>query len=127
MEIVNRNFQSQLHLSDHPVLNRIYVGRGISKVEDLDLSLGTLLSPDEIPDIGIAANRLVAALYQNEKILVIGDYDADGATSVALCLLCLRAFGFENVDFLVPNRFQFGYGLSPDLSLIHISEPTRPY
>ena len=115
MEIVNRNFQSQLHLSDHPVLNRIYIGRGILKVEDLDLSLGTLLSPDEIPDIGIAANRLVAALYQSEKILVIGDYDADGATSVALCLLCLRAFGFENVDFLVPNRFQFGYGLSPDI------------
>ena len=115
MEIVNRNFQSQLHLSDHPVLNRIYAARGILKVEDLDLSLSTLLPPDEMPDIEVAANRLVSALFQKEKILVIGDYDADGATSVALCLLCLRAFGFENVDFLVPNRFQFGYGLSPDI------------
>ena len=115
MEIVNRNFQSQLHLSDHPVLNRIYAARGILKVEDLNLSLSTLLSPDEMPDVEVAANRLVSALFQKEKILVIGDYDADGATSVALCLLCLRAFGFENVDFLVPNRFQFGYGLSPDI------------
>ena len=74
-----------------------------------------MLSPDEMPDVEVAANRLVLALCQKEKILVIGDYDADGATSVALCLLCLRAFGFENVDFLVPNRFQFGYGLSPDI------------
>ena len=91
MEIVNRNFQSQLHLSDHPVVNRIYSARGILKVEDLDLSLSTLLSPDEMPDVEVAANRLVSALFQKEKILVIGDYDADGATSVALCLLCLRA------------------------------------
>ena len=115
MEIVNRNFQSLLHLSDHPVLNRIYAARGILRIEDLDLSLGTLLSPDEMPDIEVAANRLVSALLQKEKILVIGDYDADGATSVALCLLCLRSFGFENLDFLVPNRFQFGYGLSTDI------------
>ena len=72
MEIVNRNFQSQLHLSDHPVLNRIFAARGILKGEDLDLSLSTLLSPDEMPDVEVAANRLVSALYQNEKILVIG-------------------------------------------------------
>ncbi len=76
MEIVKRNFPSQLHLSDHPVLNRIYAARGVSKVEDLDLSLGSLLSPDGIPDIEIAANRLISALFQDEKILVIGDYDA---------------------------------------------------
>ena len=71
MEIVNRNFQSQLDLSDHPVLNRIYAARGILKVEDLDLSLSTLLSPEEMPDIEVAANRLVSALFQKEKILPI--------------------------------------------------------
>ena len=67
MEIVNRNFQSQLHLSDHPVLNRIYAARGILKVEDLDLSLSTLLSPDEMPDVEIAANRLVSSSFPKEK------------------------------------------------------------
>ena len=52
------------------------------------------------------------ALNDQEKIVIVGDYDADGATSVALCILCLRSFGFEEVDYLVPNRFEFGYGLS---------------
>ena len=114
MEIVKRIFQSQPHLSDHPVLNRIYAARGILKIEDLDLSLSTLLPPDEMPDIEVAANRLVSALFQKEKILVIGDYDADGATATACAVLGLRKFS-ANVDFLVPNRFKFGYGLTPEI------------
>ena len=72
-----------------------------------------MLSPDEMPDVEVAANRLVSALFQKEKILVIGDYDADGATSVALCLLCLRAFGFENVDFLFQIDFSLDMAYLP--------------
>jgi single-stranded-DNA-specific exonuclease len=81
----------------------------------LERGLGKLLSPADLPDIERAAQRLADALEQNEKILIVGDFDADGATSVALCLLALRAMGALQVDFLVPNRFDYGYGLSPEI------------
>jgi single-stranded-DNA-specific exonuclease len=81
----------------------------------LERGLVNLLSPADLPEIDIAAARLADAVEQNQKILIVGDFDADGATSVALCLLALRAMGATNVDFLVPNRFDYGYGLSPEI------------
>ncbi|MDC0213844.1 single-stranded-DNA-specific exonuclease RecJ [Gammaproteobacteria bacterium] len=112
MEIITRNSEPKSSLSSYPVLDRIFASRGVLEAEDLNLSLGALHDPLGIPDVDIAAERLLKALNNQEKIVIVGDYDADGATSVALCILCLRSFGFEEVDYLVPNRFEFGYGLS---------------
>ena len=102
-------------MDDDPILNRVLASRGVSRVNDLDRSLTALHAPEGIPDILIAAERLVEAMVNQEKIVVVGDFDADGATSVALCILCMKAFGFEQIDYIVPNRFEFGYGLSPEI------------
>lgn len=100
---------------EHPLLDRIYAARGISDITQMDRKLSTLLSPAELPDIAKAAQRLADAVQNQEKILIVGDFDADGATSVALCMLALKSLGAEHIDFLVPNRFDFGYGLSPEI------------
>ena len=89
--------------------------RGATRQADLDLSLDGLLAPESLPGISGAAGRLATAVASDESILVCGDFDADGATASALCVSALRAFGAGDVDFLVPNRFDFGYGLTPEL------------
>ena len=95
-------------------LQQLYLNRGAAP-EEMDLSLGQLLRPEGLPDIEKAATRIAAAVTGGERILIVGDFDADGATSVALSMLVFKAFGAGNVDFLVPNRFEFGYGLSPEI------------
>ncbi len=97
------------------VLEKIYTHRGINSAEELDLSLSKLLKPGLLPDIQVAADRLCQAVTAQERILIVGDFDADGATSVALCVLVLGAYGATSVDYLVPNRFEYGYGLSPEI------------
>ncbi len=96
-------------------LRRALAARGVEKDEELDLPLGALHSPAALPDIDVAAARLATAVMADERILIVGDFDADGATASALCVSVLRAFGAAQVDFLVPNRFAFGYGLTPEL------------
>lgn len=98
----------------HPVVARALAARGIDDPALLDPSLQHLPVP-EMADMEAATERLCAALRQGERILVAGDFDADGATSVALVVRVLRAFGHEAVEYLVPNRFEFGYGLTPEL------------
>ncbi|MFT5081983.1 MAG: single-stranded-DNA-specific exonuclease [Lentisphaeria bacterium] len=78
-------------------------------------SLQKILRPDTLLGLEAAIDILVAALMAQEKIVVVGDFDADGATSTALAVSCLHAFGFRHVDYLVPNRFEFGYGLTPEI------------
>jgi single-stranded-DNA-specific exonuclease len=108
--------ESLVDLTDLPeVLRRVYAGRGVSDPAELDRSLSRLLGPGTLSDIALAAARLAKAIVESERILIVGDFDADGATSVALGLTLLRAMGAEHVDFLVPNRFEFGYGLSPEI------------
>jgi len=97
------------------VLARVYRARGIDSVEQLDLSLEHLLSPTLLLNADRAAILLADALAQNSRIIIIGDFDADGATSATLAVSALRAFGARNVDFLVPNRFEYGYGLTPEI------------
>ncbi|MEM7079885.1 MAG: single-stranded-DNA-specific exonuclease RecJ [Pseudomonadota bacterium] len=99
----------------HPVLARVLSHRGISAPQDVDLSLKRLLPPTDLPDIDRAAERLAQALEAQQRILIVGDFDADGATSVALCMRVLYDFGARQVDFIVPNRFDYGYGLSPEI------------
>lgn len=99
----------------HPVVRRVLSARGISGAEDLDLSAGRLLGFASLRGIDAACALLQDALERDARILVIGDYDADGATATALALRGLRALGASRVDYLVPNRFEYGYGLTPEI------------
>jgi single-stranded-DNA-specific exonuclease len=96
-----------------PLLRRVYAARGIAEHADLELSLDRLLPVGSLPGVEAAAALLRA--HRSGRVLVIGDFDADGATSSALVVRALRALQFAHVDFLVPNRFQFGYGLTPEI------------
>ena len=98
-----------------PLLRRIYRARGVSCIADLDRSLKALLPPHDLGDVDRAAVRIATAIREGERILLVGDFDADGATSVALGVSLLQALGAGDVKFLVPNRFEFGYGLSPEI------------
>jgi single-stranded-DNA-specific exonuclease len=97
------------------LLQRIYAARGVTVAAELDQSLGALLAPSALHDGERAASRIALAVQGDERILVVGDFDADGATSVALAVSLLEALGARHVDFLVPNRFDYGYGLSPEI------------
>ncbi|MFK8022093.1 MAG: single-stranded-DNA-specific exonuclease RecJ [Pseudomonadales bacterium] len=97
------------------VLQRVYASRGVLDDSQLNYQLKNLLSPATMLGISEAVERLLAALSMEEKILIVGDFDADGATSCAIGVRGLRAMGFPNVDFLVPNRFEYGYGLTPEI------------
>lgn len=99
----------------HPVLARIYAGRGLRSNSELSRGLDQLLPDSDIKGIDAAVERLVTALEQQQSVLILGDFDCDGATSTATTYLALSRFGFQKVDYLVPNRFEFGYGLSPEI------------
>ena len=94
---------------------RVLAGRGIASIEDMDLSLSRLLPPDGLSGIDAAAARIARAVDGGEAILVLGDFDADGATGTALAVSLLNALGSDRVEYLVPNRFAFGYGLTPEI------------
>jgi single-stranded-DNA-specific exonuclease len=101
-------------LSDFdPVLARVYAARGISEPAHLDHSLNRLAPVSSLNGIKDAVELLLG--FRERHVTVIGDFDADGATSTALVLRCLEDFGFAKVDYLVPNRFEFGYGLTPEI------------
>ena len=106
--------QSGLGTDVHPVLRRVYAARGLHSSADLDLSLDRLLPVSSLEGVDAAAD-LLSAHRGAGRVLVIGDFDADGATSTALVVRALRAMRFAHVDFLVPNRFRFGYGLTPEI------------
>ena len=99
-----------------PFLRDALAARGLRTAADLQLDLADLHAPTALPGIEAAASRLADAVIAGERILVAGDFDADGATASALCVSVFRAFGVhaDLVDFLVPNRFEFGYGLTPE-------------
>ncbi|MDR3414242.1 MAG: single-stranded-DNA-specific exonuclease RecJ [Formivibrio sp.] len=93
---------------------RLYAARGIRSRTELEHEFVNLLPFDALKNIGAAAVRLAEAIARQERILIVGDYDADGATATALGMRGLAAFG-ARVDFLVPNRFEYGYGLTPEI------------
>ena len=97
----------------HPVLERVYAARGVRSEAELDHSLLRLLPVGTLEGIPAAVELLCR--HRSGRVLVVGDFDADGATSSALVVRALRACGFASVDFLVPNRFEFGYGLTPEI------------
>jgi single-stranded-DNA-specific exonuclease len=107
----------------HPVLRRVYAARGVLNDDELDLSLENLLPVGSLQGVDAAAGLLTAHRAAG-RVLVIGDFDADGATSTALLVRSLRAMRFAHVDFLVPNRFRFGYGLTPEI--VALAESRKP-
>ncbi len=107
----------------HPVLQRVYAARGIRALEEVSVALDRLIPVGTLEGVDDAA-ALLARHRDSGRILVIGDFDADGATSTALVVRLLRAWGFTAVDFLVPNRFEFGYGLTPEI--VALAAERRP-
>jgi len=117
LRIVRREFRAQdvtaLSPDLHPVLRRIYITRGVRTPADLDTSLDRLHPVGTLEGIPAAVDLLLQ--HRTGRVLIVGDFDADGATSTALMVRALKAWGFASVDFLVPNRFEFGYGLTPEI------------
>ncbi|MDH3000444.1 single-stranded-DNA-specific exonuclease RecJ [Chelonobacter oris] len=114
--ICRRQPQLVLPLADHPLLDRIFSARNIQHKHQLDRTLQSMLPPQRLSGIQSAVELLLSAHEQQQKIVIVGDFDADGATSTALAVLALRQLGFRQVDYLVPNRFEQGYGLSVDVA-----------
>lgn len=116
MHIHRRSYrQNQACAHQHPVLARVLAARDISDPAELATGLEHLLPFAALKGIDAAAELLARALAERWSILVIGDFDADGATSCAVAVEALRAFGAATVDYLVPNRFDYGYGLTPEI------------
>ncbi len=114
------------HLRDagHPaLLARLYAARGIGQADQIKTSLTELLPFDAILNCAAAGERLADAIGRGEKLLVVADYDADGATACAVAVRGLTAMGAA-VEFMVPNRFEYGYGLSPEI--VHLAAARKP-
>ncbi len=117
--------QSESDLGDaalSPLLRRIFENRNLTDLAELTYPLARLLLPDTLKAGARATQLLFSALKNQQSILIIGDYDTDGATATALGLIALRAMGANNVGYLVPNRFEFGYGLSVGIAEIALQK-----
>src|SRR3569623_1897636 len=114
--IVRRTIADAAHeLPDHlhPVLRRIYLARRLRSARELECSLDSLLPHAALKGMDEAVELLVAALHAQKRMLIVADFDADGATSCAVAARALRLFGARDVRYVVPNRFEYGYGLTP--------------
>jgi len=107
----------------HPVLARVYAGRQIHAASELQYDPALLAPPEQLKNAAAAARLLADAIASGRRLLIVADYDADGATACAVGMRALRAMG-ANVDYLVPNRFELGYGLSPEL--VELARARRP-
>ncbi|WP_339721198.1 single-stranded-DNA-specific exonuclease RecJ [uncultured Paraglaciecola sp.] len=117
MQISRRPKKDSQHLPQqlHPRLKQIYADRGVENAAQLNRSAKALLHYDQLQGVDKAVSLLAEAIATHKKIIIVGDFDADGATSTALSIMALRMMGSTNHDYLVPNRFDFGYGLSPEI------------
>ena len=114
-DVTQREFDSvsdSLPATLHPVIKRVLLARNIFNETSLDLRLGRLLPPTTLAGINQAAELLAEAVVAGQSIIIVGDFDADGATGTAVAVRALQQMGAARVDFRVPNRFEFGYGLS---------------
>jgi len=98
-----------------PLLTRLYAARGVREPGELEHTLARLIPYQRLKGIDAAVQLLVEAIEQRQRILIVGDFDADGATASTVGVLGLRLLGAAHVDYLVPNRFEFGYGLTPEI------------
>lgn len=105
-----------------PLHARLFAMRGLTEAAELDYGLARLAPVSMLDNIDEAAELVIA--NRDRRIVVVGDFDVDGATSTALMLRCLREFGFAEIDYLVPNRFEYGYGLTPEI--VRVAAESRP-
>ncbi len=126
INITRRTFRNDVSFSGdiHPVLRRIYAARNIQSAAELDYSLRGLLPFAALLGMDQAVTLLANAFKENKKLLIVADFDADGATSCALALRGLKLMGFSDVQYVVPNRFEFGYGLSPEI--VEVASDLKP-
>ncbi len=125
--IVQRDYSidpAQLPADMPALLRRVYAARGVIDPLQLDVSAERLLTPERLGGLTRALDLLEQALADNQRIVVVGDFDADGATSSALTVRALRMLGCHKVSYLVPNRFDFGYGLTPEI--VAVAAQQRP-
>ncbi|MGL5360508.1 MAG: DHH family phosphoesterase, partial [Shewanella sp.] len=122
-KIVRRQCVDDSHLPTHlaPLLRQLYARRG-ALPHECELSLKGLLRPETMKGLTEAAALIADAIEANRSILIVGDFDADGATSTSVCILALRMMGARQVDYLIPNRFDYGYGLSPEIVAVAASK-----
>ena len=106
-----------------PLLARLYASRGLCTSAETLLGLDALPAPTML-GLDAAVSALEAAIASRQRLLIVGDFDCDGATSTSLAILGLKALGAAEVDFLVPNRFEYGYGLSPEI--VAVAAERRP-
>ena len=111
----------------HPVLARIYAARGVATKVEIDTALASLLAPSELKSAGAAAHLLADLIREGARLLIVADYDCDGATACAVGIKGLRALsqacGYAaSIEFLVPNRFKFGYGLTPEIVALALGQ-----
>jgi single-stranded-DNA-specific exonuclease len=107
--------EDRLDMNLDPVIRRVLLSRGVTRQEDLTLDMRAMLPPGELSGVAEAAQIVAHAVMQDQQILIVGDFDADGATGTAIAMLALQAMGCRKLDFRVPNRFEFGYGLTVPL------------
>jgi len=113
------------HLPDlPPLLRRIYLARNLTEPADLERTLAKLPSPWLLSGMDALVGHLVEALHTRQHLLIVADFDADGATSCAVGLLGLKAMGAAQVSYIVPNRFEYGYGLTPEI--VHVAARQQP-
>ncbi|MEE6036676.1 single-stranded-DNA-specific exonuclease RecJ [Avibacterium paragallinarum] len=120
--IQRRPISTAQPISDHPLLDRLYRARQIENPQQLDRTLKAMLSPHTLFGMDKAAELLAQARIAQKNIVIVGDFDADGATSTALTVVALRQLGFQQVDYLVPNRFEQGYGLSVEVAKLALEK-----
>lgn len=122
-KIVRRPIVDDSHLPAHlsPLLKQLYARRGVMP-DECELALNRLLRPNTMKGLTQAAVIIADAIQTDKSILIVGDFDADGATSTCVCMLALRMMGAVKVDYLIPNRFDYGYGLSPEIVAVAASK-----
>lgn len=101
--------------TDSSVLTRVLANRGVNTQTAIDYRMERLLSPDKLKGVEDAVSLLYLAFKKQKRVCIVGDFDADGATSTALCVKVLSAMGLQSCSFIVPNRFEYGYGLTPEI------------
>ncbi len=116
-KIIRRDVSNNTELPDslHPVIKRVLAARDIKTSDDIDYSLASLVPFHDLKGIDSAVDLLVETINNKKRILIVADFDADGATSCALAIRGLNMMGVEDIVYVVPNRFEYGYGLTPEI------------
>ena len=116
MKLIHREEKGIINELENSLLNRVFAKRGINSNEELSFELRQLHSISKLKGISRAVEIILEAFESKNNILIVGDFDADGATSTVVAIKALQLMGFKGkVDYLVPNRFEYGYGLTPEI------------